>query len=66
VLAWAGRPGAAIDARDAAGPGIVRRCPDIGRLRRATGFSPAHSLADGLDRTLAWYRDAFDREAVLW
>jgi UDP-glucose 4-epimerase/UDP-glucuronate decarboxylase len=65
VLAWAGRPGVAIDAKDTAGLGIVRRCPDIGRLRRATGFSPVYSLADGLDRTLAWYRDAFDREAAL-
>ena len=65
VLAWAGRPGGAIDARAAAGPGIERRCPDIGRLRRETGFEPMYSLADGLDRTLAWYRDAFDRQGAL-
>ncbi len=65
VLAWAGRPGAAIDARAAAGPGIERRCPDIGRLRRETGFEPMYSLAEGLDRTLTWYRDAFDRQGAL-
>lgn len=65
VLVWAGRPDAAIDAREAAGPGIVRRCPDIGRLRRATGFDPGHPLTKGLDKTLAWYRDAFDRETAL-
>jgi UDP-glucuronate decarboxylase len=64
VLAWAGRPGCALDPRDAAGPAIARRCPDIGRLRRATGFEPRHSLAMGLEKTLAWYRDAFDREAA--
>ena len=65
VLAWAGRPGGAIDARAAAGPGIERRCPDIGRLRRVTGFEPTYSLGEGLDRTLTWYRDAFDRQGAL-
>jgi UDP-glucuronate decarboxylase len=62
VLAWAERRGGAIDARESAGPGIARRCPDITRLRRATGFAPQFTLAAGLDRTLAWYRHVFDRE----
>ena len=65
VLAWAGRPGGAIDARAAAGPGIERRCPDIGRLRRETEFEPMYPLENGLDRTLTWYRDAFDRQGAL-
>jgi UDP-glucose 4-epimerase/UDP-glucuronate decarboxylase len=65
LLSWAGRPGGAIDARAAAGPGNERRSPDNGRQRPETGFEPRHSLADGLDRTLAWYRDAFDRQGAL-
>ncbi len=62
MLAWAGRPDARIEARESSAPGIARRCPDISRLRRATGFAPEYSLAAGLDPTLAWYRDAFDAE----
>lgn len=48
-------------------PGSVpRRCPDIGLLRRLTGFEPRVSLADGLAETFAWYRDRWvtDRYAV--
>lgn len=39
-------------------PGSVRRRrPDIRKLRRLTGFTPAVSLEDGVYRTLEWYRD---------
>ena len=34
-----------------------RRCPDISRAARELGWQPRVSLADGLARTLAWYRD---------
>jgi len=36
----------------------ARRCPDISKLREATGFSPSIALEEGLARTFAWY-DAF-------
>ena len=35
--------------------GTNRRCPDITRLR-ALGFAPRTPLAEGLVRTVAWYR----------
>ncbi|WP_229398000.1 NAD-dependent epimerase/dehydratase family protein [Micromonospora okii] len=38
-------------------PGSVgRRCPDLGKLRRLTGFEPAVSLEEGVRRTFDWYR----------
>lgn len=43
-------------------PGSVpRRCPDLGKLRRLTGFEPTVPLADGVRRTFEWYRDRLDR-----
>jgi nucleoside-diphosphate-sugar epimerase len=35
--------------------GTVRRCPDISRAREL-GYEPRVSLADGLAKTVAWYR----------
>jgi UDP-glucose 4-epimerase/UDP-glucuronate decarboxylase len=36
---------------------VARRCPDLSRLRRLTGYEPAVSLEDGVRRTFDWYRD---------
>lgn len=36
---------------------VRRRCPDLGKLRRLTGYEPMVSLEDGVSRTFAWYRD---------
>jgi len=36
---------------------VHRRCPDLGRLRRLTGYQPAVALEEGVGRTFAWYRD---------
>lgn len=33
----------------------MRRCPDLAKLRRLTGFTPAVALDEGLRRTWAWY-----------
>ncbi|MGH7528729.1 MAG: NAD-dependent epimerase/dehydratase family protein [Gemmatimonadales bacterium] len=62
MLAWAGRPDTEIAARESSAPGIARRCPDIGRLRRTVGFTPRFSLHAGLEPTLSWYREFFERE----
>jgi UDP-glucose 4-epimerase/UDP-glucuronate decarboxylase len=44
-------------------PGSVpRRCPDIGRLRALTGFSPKVSLEAGVRETFDWYRRWWERE----
>ncbi|MGP4030095.1 NAD-dependent epimerase/dehydratase family protein [Actinomadura sp. 3N407] len=37
-----------------------RRCPDISLAARKLGWRPKVSLADGLARTLAWYRGQVD------
>lgn len=34
----------------------ARRCPDISKLREATGYSPAVPLERGLRETFEWYR----------
>jgi nucleoside-diphosphate-sugar epimerase len=39
--------------------GTKRRCPDISKMR-ALGWSPAVDLDEGLERTVAWYRDNRD------
>lgn len=48
-----------LDIRVVAGPeargGTPRRCPDVSRLR-ALGWRPKVAFADGLTRTLDWYR----------
>lgn len=35
---------------------VHRRCPDISKLRRLTGFAPRHDLVSGLAETFAWYQ----------
>lgn len=35
----------------------TRRCPDMRRTAAVTGFVPAVSVAEGVARTYAWYRD---------
>ena len=47
------RPGSAAEG------GTPRRCPDITKLR-ALGYQPAVNLDDGLEQTVAWYRDHRD------
>lgn len=43
-------------------PGSVeRRCPDISKCRRELGYEPRVSWREGLARTVAWYRDYFER-----
>ena len=37
---------------------VARRCPDLGKLRRLTGFDPIVSLEDGVRRTFDWYRES--------
>jgi UDP-glucose 4-epimerase len=43
-------------------PGDIRdSLADIGRARRVLGYEPLVGVADGLARTLAWYREAAGR-----
>lgn len=42
-----------------------RRCPDIGKARRALGYEPRVSLEEGLRKSLLWYRgrrEGFEQE----
>ena len=34
-----------------------RRCPDISKIQRVTGFKPKYDLKEGLSRTVAWFRE---------
>jgi nucleoside-diphosphate-sugar epimerase len=34
-----------------------RRCPDISKIRKATGFKPRYPLKEGLRRTIEWFRE---------
>jgi UDP-glucuronate decarboxylase len=43
---------------------VARRCPDIGRLRALTGFTPKVSLEAGVRETFQWYRDWWEREGA--
>jgi nucleoside-diphosphate-sugar epimerase len=36
----------------------ARRCPDITRIRTEIGWEPQVGLTEGLERTLAWFREA--------
>jgi UDP-glucuronate decarboxylase len=36
---------------------VVRRVPDLTKLRALTGHEPRVSLEEGLRRTFAWYRE---------
>ena len=40
----------------AAAGATPRRCPDIGKMR-AIGYAPSVSLVQGIERTVAWYRE---------
>ncbi len=55
--------GVEVDIRPGEAPagGTKRRCPDIAKMR-ALGWSPAVGLDEGLERTVAWYRE--HRDAV--
>lgn len=35
----------------------TRRCPDISKARRQLGWEPRVALADGIERTAAWFRN---------
>jgi GDP-L-fucose synthase len=38
---------------------IPKRMIDIARMQQLTGWSPGTNLADGINKTMAWYKDFF-------
>jgi UDP-glucuronate decarboxylase len=42
----------------------TRRRPDIGRALELLGWSPKVSLDEGLERTIAWFRDEEELDEV--
>lgn len=44
-----------LDVQPAPKGSVLRRCPDLTRLRAWTGYEPQVALADGLKETYAWY-----------
>lgn len=46
-----------LDSVPAPAGSVTRRCPDLTKLRRLTGFRPTVSLEEGVERTFAWYRE---------
>ena len=46
----------AVDTQAAPIGSVKRRCPDIGRLTRLTGFEPEIPLEAGLRKTFDWYK----------
>ncbi len=45
-------------------PDVELRVPDIQKARELLGFEPVVDLQDGLQRTIAWYREEMSREAI--
>lgn len=41
---------------------IARRCPDIRRAQQFLGWQPRVSLDEGLEKTIAWFRERLGRE----
>jgi GDP-L-fucose synthase len=37
--------------------GAARRCPDISKASRLIGYQPEVSMGEGLQKTIAWYRE---------
>jgi len=56
ILDIAGAP-SEIDPIDAPHDHIARRLPDITKMKRILHFVPSVGLDEGLEKTLAWYRD---------
>ena len=38
---------------------VLRRCPDISKLKFKTGFNPAITLEEGLSKTMTWYANKY-------
>lgn len=47
----------AIETQPAPAGSVARRCPDLTRLRALTGYEPKVGLAEGIRRTMIWYRE---------
>jgi len=52
---------AAIEPQEAVNDPITRRCPDITRARTLLGYEPEIDLQSGLEKTLAWYKERYNK-----
>lgn len=44
--------------------GDARRCTTIARASELLGFTPRHDIREGIERTVAWYREHFRPDAA--
>jgi len=42
---------------------VQRRCPDISKLKKITGYEPKIDINTGLRRTFKWYKEKFQNKA---
>jgi len=50
-----------IDIREAPLGSVLRRIPDLSKIRKLTGYEPKISLAEGLRKTMAWYKNFYSK-----
>lgn len=45
-----------LEVQEAPAGSVIRRCPDISKIKKITGYSPGVALAEGLKNTYEWYQ----------
>lgn len=40
---------------------VIRRCPDLRKIKKLTGYKPRVSLEEGLRKTYGWYKENFSK-----
>ena len=50
-----------LDIKEAPKGSVPRRCPDISKLKKITGFVPKINLDEGLKTTFEWYKKNFNK-----
>ncbi len=50
-----------IDIKEAPKGSVLRRIPDLSKIRKLTGYEPKISLAEGIRKTMAWYKKHYNK-----